>query len=151
MKKIISLVTAILMVFQLGAFAVADFNAPALSENEWSNRYNSLKDDNTLPMLCVGSDETQVSLCWHADKETAVAQVKLAKNAAMDGATIFDGEKTDAETEEQGDHDDLQHIGGAEGFPHVAGEHANQSVHEIGGSSLIPGSTFLKCFESFHV
>ncbi len=101
MKKIISLVTAILMVFQLGAFAVADFNAPALSENEWSNRYNSLKDDNTLPMLCVGADETQVSLCWHADKETAVAQVKLAKNAAMDGATIFDGEKTDAETEEQ--------------------------------------------------
>ncbi len=101
MKKIISLVTAILMVFQLGAFAVADFNAPALSENEWSNRYNSLKDDNTLPMLCVGADETQVSLCWHTDKETAVAQVKLAKNAAMDGATIFDGEKTDAETEEQ--------------------------------------------------
>ena len=101
MKKLISLVTAIIMVFQIGTLAIADFNAPALSEDEWSRLYNSLKDDNTLPMLCVGADETQVSLCWHADKETAVAQVKLADNAAMDGATIFEGEKTDAENDEQ--------------------------------------------------
>ncbi|MBR6786200.1 MAG: metallophosphoesterase [Clostridia bacterium] len=101
MKKLFSLALSIILVLQISVFSFAQFNAPALTKPEWDTLYNSLKDDNTLPMLCVGADETQVSLCWHADKETAVAQVKLADNAAMDGATTFEGKKTDAENDEQ--------------------------------------------------
>ena len=71
MKKIISVSMAIVMLLQVCIFAFADFNAPALTKAEWDTLYNSLKDDNTLPMLCVGADETEVGLCWHADKETA--------------------------------------------------------------------------------
>ena len=69
------------MLLQICVFAFADFNAPALTKPEWDSYYASLKDDNTLPMLCVGANESEVSLCWHADKDTAVAQVRLADNA----------------------------------------------------------------------
>ena len=101
MKKIFSVVLAAVMLLQISCFAAADFNATAPSKDEWSALYNSLKDDNTLPMLCVGADETQVSLCWHADKATAKAEVRLADNAVMSNATVFTGETTPAETEEQ--------------------------------------------------
>lgn len=91
MKKIISVSMAIVMLFQLCVFAFADFNVSALTKPEWDELYGSLKDDNTLPMLCVGANESEVGLCWHADKETAVAQVRLADNAEMNGAETFYG------------------------------------------------------------
>lgn len=101
MKKILSVSMAIVMLLQLCVFAFADFNAPALTKPEWDELYGSLKDDNTLPMLCVGANESEVGLCWHADKNTAVAQVRLADNAEMNGAETFTGNVTEAENDEQ--------------------------------------------------
>ncbi len=101
MKKLISVAVAIIMLLQVSVFAVADFNAPNLTKAEWDVLYNSLKDDNTLPMLCVGADETQVGLCWHADKATAKAEVRIAAAANMSNPTVYTGETTPAENDEQ--------------------------------------------------
>ncbi len=101
MKKFLSVALAIVMILQISVFAVADFNAPNLTKAEWDTLYNSLKDDNTLPMLCVGADETQVSLCWHADKATAKAEVKISAAADMSNPTVFTGETTPSENDEQ--------------------------------------------------
>ncbi len=101
MKKLLSVALSLIMIVQISLFAQANFNAPNLTKAEWNVLYNSLKDDNTLPMLCVGADETQVNLCWHADKTTAKAQVRVATNAAMSNPTVFTGETTPAENDEQ--------------------------------------------------
>ncbi len=81
--------------------ANADFNAPKLTEEEWNSLYSSMSTLNNLPTLNVGADETQVSLCWHADKEKAVAQVKLADNEDMNNFKTYSGEKTPAENDSQ--------------------------------------------------
>ncbi len=57
----------------------------------WKARYSSLIESNTLPMLCVGADETQLSLCWHAPKETASAQAELSVNEDMTDSRLFEG------------------------------------------------------------
>lgn len=101
MKKIISIVLSITMMLNLGAVSFAEFSAPKLTEEEWNTLYYSLIEDNTLPLLNVGADETQVSLCWHADKNTAKAQVMLAKSEDMADAQTFYGHKTAAENDEQ--------------------------------------------------
>lgn len=101
MKKIISIVLSITMMLNLGAVSFAEFSAPKLTEDEWNTHYYSFIEDNTLPLLNVGADETQVSLCWHADKNTAKAQVMLAKSEDMADAQTFYGHKTAAENDEQ--------------------------------------------------
>ena len=101
MKKVLAVFMSVLMLMQLGTMAQATEKTGKLSEGEWEAYYSSLIDDNTLPMLNVGADETQVSLCWHADKATAKAQVRLSKNADMSGATLFEGETTPAENDLQ--------------------------------------------------
>ena len=68
-----------------------------LNLENWKNTYSSLIESNTLPMLNVGADETQVSLCWHAPKETASAQVMLSVNEDMSDAIAFEGKITEAE------------------------------------------------------
>ncbi len=97
MKRFIAFFMSILMVMQLSFNSAAITNLPQLSEEEWGSIYDSLHNDNTLPMLNVGADETQVSLCWHADKSFAKAQVELSKNADMSDARLFTGETTPAE------------------------------------------------------
>lgn len=67
----------------------------------WKPRYEALIESNTLPMLNVGADETQVSLCWHAPKETASAQVMLSVNEDMSDAIAFEGKITEAENDFQ--------------------------------------------------
>lgn len=67
----------------------------------WKSRYLSLIESNTLPMLNVGADETQISLCWHAPKETASAQVMLSVNEDMSDAIAFEGKITEAENDFQ--------------------------------------------------
>lgn len=101
MKKLISVVISLVLIMQLGIFSVSGFDATEITKAEWDELYGSLKDGNTLPMLCVGADETQVSLCWHADKATAKAEVLVADNAEMNNATLFTGKTTPAETDEQ--------------------------------------------------
>ncbi|MBQ4626554.1 MAG: metallophosphoesterase family protein [Clostridia bacterium] len=85
--------------FNISSFA--SFDAPKLSESEWNELYSSLRNSNTLPTLNVGAYETQASLCWHADKATAKAEVKLSKNADMSDAKLFSGIITPAETDSQ--------------------------------------------------
>lgn len=101
MKKIIALLLSFILVFQLSVVSFAAFDAPKLSQAEWDKLYNSLKDDNTLPMLCVGADETEVRLVWHADKDTAKPEVKIGKGEAMKNVKTFKGETTEAENDEQ--------------------------------------------------
>lgn len=101
MKKVLSVFLALLFAMQLGISAFAGFNAPRLSREEWDELYASLCDENELPMLCVGADETQVSLVWHSDKEAATPEVRLAKNASMVNADTFKGITTEAENDYQ--------------------------------------------------
>lgn len=89
------------MILQTGIRSLAAFDAPTLTQDEWDSRYYSLIGSNTLPMLNVGADETQLSLCWHSDKATAKAQVRVSKNSDMTDATLFTGEITAAESEQQ--------------------------------------------------
>ena len=101
MKKIIAVILSISMMLSIGAVSFADFNSAKLTDEEWSEYYMSLRDENTLPTLNVGADETQVSLCWHADKADAKAEVRVSKNADMNDAKLFTGETTPAENENQ--------------------------------------------------
>lgn len=102
MKKILSLFLCFLFMINSFLFSAnADFVAPKLSEEEWNSLYSSMSHLNNLPTLNVGADETQVSLCWHADKENAVAQVRLADNENMNNFKTFEGKTTPAENNSQ--------------------------------------------------
>ena len=97
--KTLALVLAMFMLMQ--TFGVSAFDDKSMTENEWKELYASLRDENTLPTLCVGADETELNICWHADKDTATPKVRMADNAAMTDATVFEGETTPSENEEQ--------------------------------------------------
>lgn len=101
MKKVLAVFMSVLMFMQIGITTSASQGADKMTESEWEAYYSSLIGDNTLPTLNVGADETQVSLCWHADKASAKAQVKVSKNADMSDAEIFEGETTPAENDLQ--------------------------------------------------
>lgn len=89
------------MVLQSGLVGASAFNAPMLEHTEWESRYSSLIKSNTLPTLNVGINETSVSLCWHCDKDKAVAQVRLSENSDMSDFRLYDGKTTTAENENQ--------------------------------------------------
>ena len=101
MRKFISVIMCLIMVSQISVSSFAAYDAPKLSRGEWDSLYESLVEDNTLPMLNVGADETQLSLCWHTDKESAKPQVLWSKNEDMSDAKTFDGVTTPAENDSQ--------------------------------------------------
>ncbi len=101
MKKFLATFLAIVMVVSVAVFSTGAEAPKKLTQEEWDVLYNSLKDDNTLPMLCPGSDETSLGLVWHAPKDSAEPQVKLSKNADMSEAVTFEGWTDPAENEEQ--------------------------------------------------
>lgn len=105
MKKIVkplSVFLALLLVMQTMIFsAFAAFDDFSLTQEEWQARYDELITDNTLPTLCVGADETQLNICWHAAKDKAVAQVRLADNKEMANAVTFTGTTDKSENDEQ--------------------------------------------------
>ncbi len=99
--KTVSLVMAFIMLMQIPFAANAAFDAPTLTREEWDELYEEYCDENTLPMLCVGSDEKSVSLVWHADKDKAQPKVRLAKSKNMNGYVEYIGKTTESENEEQ--------------------------------------------------
>ena len=102
MKRTIkTLALALVMLMLMQSFSVAAFDDKGMTKDEWKALYASLRDENTLPTLCVGADETELNICWHADKDTATPKVRMADNKAMADATVFEGETTPAENEEQ--------------------------------------------------
>ncbi|MBR3819573.1 MAG: metallophosphoesterase family protein [Clostridia bacterium] len=104
MKKImktVSLIMAIIMLVQVPLAANAAFDAPTLTRGEWDELYEDYCDENTLPMLCVGADESSVSLVWHADKDKAQPKVRLAEKKNMDGYKEFTGKTAEAENDDQ--------------------------------------------------
>lgn len=101
MKKVLAVFLALIFALQLGTSSVAAFDAPRLEHEEWDELYGSLREGNELPMLCVGANETEVSLVWHSAKETATPKVRLAKNIAMTDAVVFEGKTTEAENDYQ--------------------------------------------------
>lgn len=84
-----------------GIVSSAAFEAPLLNRDEWNALYTESIEGNTLPMLCVGADETEVSLCWHADKNEAMAEVLLSESEEMANAKTFSGQTTAAENNTQ--------------------------------------------------
>ena len=98
--RIFAIAVALLMTVQIPLTSFA-FDNCSLTENQWKERYDSLRDENTLPLLCVGSDETELNLTWHAKKEKAVPKVRVAKNPAMDNAITFEGETVPSENDSQ--------------------------------------------------
>ncbi len=101
MKKVLSFILSAVLMLQFSIGSYAAFDASKLSREEWDNMYSLLVDDNRFPMLNVGADETQVSLCWHAEKSTANPKVRISKNDDMSDAKEFSGITTAAETDEQ--------------------------------------------------
>lgn len=99
--KFLSLTMALIMIMQSSFVANAAFDAPILEREEWDELYDDYCDENTLPMLCVGSDEKSVSLVWHSDKDKANPKVRLAKSKNMSGYKEFTGITTEAENDEQ--------------------------------------------------
>ncbi len=101
MKKITALLLSAIMMFSVFSFSASAYTAEKLTIDEWNTLYDSLKDDNTLPMLCVGADETKLGLVWHAPKDTAVPQVRASKNADMTDAVTITGWTDPADNDEQ--------------------------------------------------
>ncbi len=101
MKKFIALILAAAMLLSCGITSFAAFDDKSLTQEEWNEVYANLRDENTLPILCVGADQTQLNICWHAAKDKAQPKVRLAKNAAMTDYVEFTGETTPAENDEQ--------------------------------------------------
>ncbi len=100
--KIIAVILSMIIALQCVMLSSsAAFDDKSMTKEEWDDTYSSLRDENTLPMLCVGADETQLNICWHAAKDKAQPKVRLAKSADMSGYVEFTGETTPAETEEQ--------------------------------------------------
>ena len=100
MKKIVSVILAAAMLLSVCSVSFA-FDDKSLTQEEWNAVYKDLRDENTLPTLNVGADETQLNLCWHAAKDKAQPKVRHAKNAAMTDYVEFTGETTPAENDEQ--------------------------------------------------
>lgn len=103
-KKVLKLsafVLALIMLAQAASAPAAAFESMSMTREEWDTYYGSLRDENTLPTLCAGADETQLNITWHTDRETAQAKVQVAKNALMNNAVTFTGEIKDAENENQ--------------------------------------------------
>ena len=101
MKKLFSVLLAISLMLSANVFASADFDAPKLTRDEWDMLYNSYYPYNTLPMLCVGADETEISLCWHSDKTNATPVVRFSERSDMADYKEFSGKITDAEKNTQ--------------------------------------------------
>ena len=91
MKKVLAIVLATLILVSAFAIGTSADTLKKLTREEWDTLYNSLKDDNTLPMLCVGADQTQLGLVWHAPKDSAKAEVRLAKSESMADYVTFTG------------------------------------------------------------
>ena len=101
MKKIIALILAAAMLLSVCAFSASAFDDKSMTQNEWNDLYADLCDENTLPALCVGADETELNICWHAAKDKANPKVRLAKNISMADYVEFSGETTPAENDGQ--------------------------------------------------
>ena len=99
--KILSLILAVILIAQTMIFSATAFDNHSLTEEEWQARYENLIDENTLPMLCVGANETELNITWHAAKDNAYPEVRLADNAEMNNAKTFTGETVAAENDEQ--------------------------------------------------
>ena len=101
MRKILSLLLVMIMMLNISCFSHAQNALPVLSEEEWSSLYNNSINDNTLPTLNVGADETQVSLCWHSDSDKAVAEVRVSNDESLDSFTTFKGDITPSDNDKQ--------------------------------------------------
>lgn len=101
MKKFLAVILTISLLLSANILGFADFNAPKLTREEWDMLYDSHYPYNDLPMLCVGSDETEISLCWHSEKSNANPVVRLSENSDMSDFKEFSGITTDAEKDTQ--------------------------------------------------
>ncbi len=97
----IAVLLCMIMFLQSSALFSDAYYIANMTQEEWDRHYASLRDDNTLPTLCVGADETQVSLVWHANASTAQAKLLLADNSDMRNPKTFTGTLTPAETDNQ--------------------------------------------------
>ncbi len=101
MKKFISVFTAAVMIFQVLLIQGFAFDSMSLTQEQWQERYDSLISENTLPLLCVGSDQTELNLTWHAAKDSAFPEVKLSESEDMSDAVTFTGKAVESENDEQ--------------------------------------------------
>ncbi|MBE6791676.1 MAG: metallophosphoesterase family protein [Ruminococcaceae bacterium] len=99
--KLIAVLLAVIICLFSTFTASADFGNHSLTKEQWQKVYDEKILENTLPTLCVGADETELNLCWHAHKDTAEARVLVSKNSDMTEAIEFTGEITPAENDEQ--------------------------------------------------
>lgn len=99
-KKVSAVFLAVIMACSVFVTGFA-FDSKPLTKEQWQDRYDSLVSSNTLPLLCVGADQTQLNLVWHAAKGSAHPEVRLSKNQDMSDSIVFMGITTEAENDEQ--------------------------------------------------
>lgn len=99
--RLLALVLSIVLLTQAAFVSANAFDIASMSPEEWESYYLSLKDDNTLPTLCVGANETQLNITWHADADLAQAIVRMADNPEMENAVVFQGETVASANDEQ--------------------------------------------------
>ena len=104
------------------------------------------QEQRTQNLSALGSDDP-----GHHGEDTDGSQADDEAHQLLDDS-VGRGDKVTAQlglltgsqhgaAQEQCDHDDLQHVGGAESFPHVGGEHTDQGIHEVGRGGAGPGGT----------
>ena len=101
MKKFLALILSAILVISVFSMNASAYSTEKLTQEEWDTLYSSLKDDNTLPMLCAGADETQLGLVWHAPAIPAKAEVRVSKNSDMSDYVTFTGQIDPSENKEQ--------------------------------------------------
>ena len=101
MKKILALTLSAILMISVFVMPSSAYSTEKLTQEEWDTLYSSLKDDNTLPMLCAGADETKLGLVWHTPAASAKPEVKVSKSSDMTDAVTFTGQTDPSENEDQ--------------------------------------------------
>ena len=99
MKRITAIILSITLMLFSGIQATAQYDK--MTREEWDMFYASQHDNNNLPTLNVGSDETMFNLCWHSTAEKSAAEVRVSKSEDMSNYKSFTGYNEYAENDYQ--------------------------------------------------
>ncbi len=102
-KKIVSLTMAAVIFLSIFSFRVCASALPdyRMSDSQWDEYWNEVKDDNTQILLSPGADETKLNFSWHSQTGLYIPVVRISKNADMSGYKEFKGFFTPAEKGQQ--------------------------------------------------
>jgi len=93
----VALVAAAMLVSALTAGIPAAAAGTGMTDEQWSQYWDTVKDDNTLAALTPGSDISQMNFSWHSGLFTGRPCVRVSQSPDMSGADSFYGRAEVAE------------------------------------------------------